>query len=110
MQVPRAQQMASSGRHPTCFLSHSRWFWWRCCCFSSKRFATLRRPRQLLLRRLLINARLSMLAFAAGVWGFRAIQVSAIGLSTGMFAVYEILFEATTLFHHSNVRIPIRIE
>jgi sterol desaturase/sphingolipid hydroxylase (fatty acid hydroxylase superfamily) len=42
--------------------------------------------------------------------GFRAIQVSAIGLSAGMFAAYEVIFQANTLFHHSNVRIPIRVE
>jgi sterol desaturase/sphingolipid hydroxylase (fatty acid hydroxylase superfamily) len=42
--------------------------------------------------------------------GFRAIQVAAIGLSIGMFALYEVIFQANTLFHHSNVRIPIRIE
>ena len=41
---------------------------------------------------------------------FRVIQVSAIGLSAWMFAVYEIVFQANTLFHHSNVRLPIRIE
>jgi sterol desaturase/sphingolipid hydroxylase (fatty acid hydroxylase superfamily) len=27
-----------------------------------------------------------------------------------MFAIYEIIFQANTLFHHSNVRLPIRIE
>jgi sterol desaturase/sphingolipid hydroxylase (fatty acid hydroxylase superfamily) len=42
--------------------------------------------------------------------GFRAIQVTAIGLSVGMFAMYELAFQANTLFHHSNVRLPIRIE
>lgn len=41
---------------------------------------------------------------------FRVVQVSAIGLSAWMFAVYEIVFQANTLFHHSNVRLPIRIE
>jgi sterol desaturase/sphingolipid hydroxylase (fatty acid hydroxylase superfamily) len=42
--------------------------------------------------------------------GFRAIQVTAIGLSAGTFAMYELVFQANTLFHHSNVRLPIRIE
>ena len=42
--------------------------------------------------------------------GFRVVQVSAIGLSAPMFAVYELVFQANTLFHHSNVRLPIRIE
>jgi sterol desaturase/sphingolipid hydroxylase (fatty acid hydroxylase superfamily) len=41
---------------------------------------------------------------------FRVVQVSAIGLSGGMFAVYELVFQANTLFHHSNVRLPIRVE
>lgn len=41
---------------------------------------------------------------------FRVVQVSAIGLSAWMFAVYEIVFQTNTLFHHSNVRLPIRIE
>jgi sterol desaturase/sphingolipid hydroxylase (fatty acid hydroxylase superfamily) len=27
-----------------------------------------------------------------------------------MFALYELVFQASTLFHHSNVRLPIRIE
>jgi sterol desaturase/sphingolipid hydroxylase (fatty acid hydroxylase superfamily) len=42
--------------------------------------------------------------------GFRAIQVSAIGLSASMFVMYELVFQANTLFHHSNVRLPIRVE
>ena len=41
---------------------------------------------------------------------FRIAQVSLIGLSAWMFAVYEIVFQANTLFHHSNVRLPIHIE
>jgi sterol desaturase/sphingolipid hydroxylase (fatty acid hydroxylase superfamily) len=42
--------------------------------------------------------------------GFRVLQISAIGLSAGMFAVYELVFQANTLFHHSNVRLPIGLE
>ena len=42
--------------------------------------------------------------------GFRVIQVSAIGPSAWTFAVYELVFHANTLFHHSNVRLPIRLE
>ena len=42
--------------------------------------------------------------------GFRVVQVSAIGPSAWMFAVYELVFQANTAFHHSNVRLPIRIE
>ena len=41
---------------------------------------------------------------------FRAAQISAIGLSGWMFAAYEVVFQANTLFHHSNVRLPIRLE
>lgn len=42
--------------------------------------------------------------------GFRVLQISAIGLSAGMFAAYELAFQANTLFHHSNVRLPIGLE
>jgi sterol desaturase/sphingolipid hydroxylase (fatty acid hydroxylase superfamily) len=41
---------------------------------------------------------------------FRIVQVSVIGLSAWMFAAYEIVFQVNTLFHHSNVRLPIGIE
>jgi sterol desaturase/sphingolipid hydroxylase (fatty acid hydroxylase superfamily) len=38
------------------------------------------------------------------------VQVAAIGISAPAFAAYEIVFQANTLFHHSNVRLPIRLE
>jgi sterol desaturase/sphingolipid hydroxylase (fatty acid hydroxylase superfamily) len=41
---------------------------------------------------------------------FRVAQVSLIGMSLTTFAVYELVFQANTLFHHSNVRLPIRLE
>jgi sterol desaturase/sphingolipid hydroxylase (fatty acid hydroxylase superfamily) len=41
---------------------------------------------------------------------FRVAQVGLIGLSAPAFAVYEIVFQANTLFHHSNVRLPSRLE
>lgn len=41
---------------------------------------------------------------------FRVVQVSLIGVSFGTFAAYEIVFQANTLFHHSNLRLPIRLE
>jgi len=41
---------------------------------------------------------------------FRVVQVSLIGLSGWTFAVYEVVFQAETLFHHSNLRLPIRFE
>jgi sterol desaturase/sphingolipid hydroxylase (fatty acid hydroxylase superfamily) len=41
---------------------------------------------------------------------FRVVQVSFIGLSGWAFAAYELVFQANTLFHHSNLRLPIRFE
>ena len=41
---------------------------------------------------------------------FRVVQVSVIGLSGWAFAIYELVFQANTLFHHSNLRLPIRFE
>jgi sterol desaturase/sphingolipid hydroxylase (fatty acid hydroxylase superfamily) len=41
---------------------------------------------------------------------FRIMQVIAVGPSVPMFVAYELVFQANTLFHHSNVRLPIRIE
>lgn len=41
---------------------------------------------------------------------FRVVQVSAIGISVWTFAIYEIVFQANTLFHHSNIRLPIGLE
>jgi sterol desaturase/sphingolipid hydroxylase (fatty acid hydroxylase superfamily) len=41
---------------------------------------------------------------------FRVVQVSLIGLSGWAYAVYELVFQANTLFHHSNLRLPIRFE
>lgn len=41
---------------------------------------------------------------------FRVIQVGVIGPSLAVFAAYEVVFQANTLFHHSNMRLPIRVE
>lgn len=41
---------------------------------------------------------------------FRVVQVALIGISAPAFATYEVVFQANTLFHHSNVRLPIRFE
>lgn len=41
---------------------------------------------------------------------FRVVQVGAIGISAPAFAIYELVFQANTLFHHSNVRLPIAVE
>jgi sterol desaturase/sphingolipid hydroxylase (fatty acid hydroxylase superfamily) len=42
--------------------------------------------------------------------GFRAIQVGLIGVSLGTYLIYETVFQANTLFHHSNVRLPLGLE
>jgi sterol desaturase/sphingolipid hydroxylase (fatty acid hydroxylase superfamily) len=47
------------------------------------------------------------LAFSAG---FRIVQILLIGVSPWVYAAYEVVFQANTLFHHSNVRLPIRLE
>jgi sterol desaturase/sphingolipid hydroxylase (fatty acid hydroxylase superfamily) len=41
---------------------------------------------------------------------FRVAQVMVIGPTPAMFAAYELLFQANTAFHHSNVRLPIALE
>ncbi|GAB4342792.1 MAG: sterol desaturase family protein [Candidatus Abyssubacteria bacterium] len=41
---------------------------------------------------------------------FRVVQVGLIGLAPLTYIVYEFLFQAETMFHHSNVRLPIRVE
>lgn len=41
---------------------------------------------------------------------FRITQVCLIGLSPIAYAAYELTFQANTLFHHSNVRLPIKLE
>jgi sterol desaturase/sphingolipid hydroxylase (fatty acid hydroxylase superfamily) len=41
---------------------------------------------------------------------FRVAQVSLIGMSFASFAAYELVFQSETLFHHSNLRLPIRLE
>lgn len=42
--------------------------------------------------------------------GFRFVQVMLIGVSPVTYATYELVFQANTLFHHSNVRLPYAIE
>ncbi len=41
---------------------------------------------------------------------FRITQILLIGPPPLIIAVYELMFQANTLFHHSNVRLPIRLE
>ena len=42
--------------------------------------------------------------------GFRIIQILLLGVSGWTYAIYEVVFQANTMFHHSNVRLPIRLE
>jgi sterol desaturase/sphingolipid hydroxylase (fatty acid hydroxylase superfamily) len=42
--------------------------------------------------------------------GFSLLQVSIMGPSAWAFAVYQLVFQAEVIFHHSNVRLPIRLE
>jgi len=42
--------------------------------------------------------------------GFRVVQVGLIGLSPLTYMIYESVFQASTLFQHSNVRLPLRAE
>jgi sterol desaturase/sphingolipid hydroxylase (fatty acid hydroxylase superfamily) len=41
---------------------------------------------------------------------FSVVQIGATGIPLATFAAYELIFQANTLFHHSNVRLPIRVE
>ena len=41
---------------------------------------------------------------------FRVAQVGLIGVSLWTFVLYELIFQAGTLFHHSNLRLPITFE
>jgi sterol desaturase/sphingolipid hydroxylase (fatty acid hydroxylase superfamily) len=42
--------------------------------------------------------------------GFRALQVYLLGISMLTYLVYDVAFQCATLFHHSNVRLPLRLE
>jgi len=50
--------------------------------------------------------------FAEIAWSaaFRALQVTLIGGPAWVFLAYEVAFQLNTLFHHSNVRLPIAVE
>lgn len=41
---------------------------------------------------------------------FRVVQVGLIGVTMPIYAAYELLFQCGTMFHHSNLRLPIRLE
>ena len=38
---------------------------------------------------------------------FRVVQIALIGVSVSTYAIYELVFQANTLLHHSNVRLPL---
>ena len=42
--------------------------------------------------------------------GFRVFQIALIGVSPLTFAIYELVFQANTLFQHSNMRMPVWAE
>lgn len=42
--------------------------------------------------------------------GFRAVQIVAIGVPFAVYAAYELVFQSATFFHHSNARLPERLE
>ncbi len=42
--------------------------------------------------------------------GFRAAQMLALGVAPLTYVVYELVFQLGTMFHHSNLRLPIRLE
>ena len=41
---------------------------------------------------------------------FRVVQVGLLGVSAPIYAAYETAFQLNTLFHHSNVRLPLALE
>jgi len=41
---------------------------------------------------------------------FRVVQIAVIGVPLIVYATYEMVFQAATYFHHSNVRLPVRLE
>jgi sterol desaturase/sphingolipid hydroxylase (fatty acid hydroxylase superfamily) len=41
---------------------------------------------------------------------FRVGQIMLIGMSAPTFIIYELVFQFVTIFHHSNLRLPIRLE
>ena len=42
--------------------------------------------------------------------GFRVLQVIIIGMPLPVYLAYDLVFVVATMFHHSNVRLPIRLE
>ena len=42
--------------------------------------------------------------------GFRILQILLLGISPLNYVIYELGFQCATVFHHSNLRLPIRLE
>ena len=42
--------------------------------------------------------------------GFRAVQVLLLGISPLTYIIYEAVFQLSTMFHHSNLQLPIGVE
>ncbi|MEC4814583.1 MAG: sterol desaturase family protein [Scytonema sp. PMC 1069.18] len=42
--------------------------------------------------------------------GLRVVQIALTGISVGTYVLYELVYQANTLFHHSNIRLPIGVE
>jgi sterol desaturase/sphingolipid hydroxylase (fatty acid hydroxylase superfamily) len=41
---------------------------------------------------------------------FRGFQISLLGISVFTYAVFEIVFQFSTMFHHSNIKLPLALE
>ncbi len=41
---------------------------------------------------------------------FRVLQVVLIGVSIRVYVIYELVFQCATMFHHSNMRLPLGLE
>ncbi len=41
---------------------------------------------------------------------FRVVQITVIGVGPVTYLVFELFFQAATMFHHSNIHLPIQIE
>ena len=41
---------------------------------------------------------------------FRLLQVGLVGLTPFIYGAYELVFQGATLFHHSNLKLPVRLE
>ncbi len=42
--------------------------------------------------------------------GFRTLQVVVIGVAPMLYVIYDLIFQSETMFHHSNIRLPLRLE